>query len=76
MTGRVTIDGTSFDLADLGERARERARGFRLAEARLAEAEALHAALVRAKNGYIADLHAEIVRDRAGVALGAMPGGD
>jgi len=76
MTGRVTIDGTSHDLAGLGARARELARDVRQAEAMLREAEALRAALTRAKNAYIADLHAEIVRDRAGVALGALVDGD
>jgi hypothetical protein len=76
MTGRVVIDGTSRDLAGLGARARELARDVRQAEAMLREAEALRAALTRAKNAYIADLHAEIVRDRAGVALGALVDGD
>jgi len=76
MARRIVLEDRVYDIADLGDGAREAVEAFDQAEAMLREAEALRAALTRAKNAYIADLHAEIVRDRAGVALGALVDGD
>lgn len=72
MVDRIVLDGDSFDAAALPASAREALDAFLFAQDRLREAEALQAALIRARNSYIAELRGEIVTARSGVDLAGL----
>lgn len=72
---RLRIDGVETPLDTLAPDLREAAERLGFAEARLRRLENRHALLLRARNGYVADLRAEVVRLRSGLDLGGPGGG-
>ena len=69
---KIRIDGQSYEIKSLGQNAIVLLERLKNTQAGIQEKQNLYSLLLRAKNGYIADLNAEIVQDRSGVDLGAL----
>ena len=69
---KIRIDGQSYEINSLGQNAIVLVERLKSTQAGIQEKQNLYSLLLRAKNGYIADLNAEIVQDRSGVDLGAL----
>lgn len=65
----LRLDGRDHDLSQASDEARALVTQLRQLDGLLAEKTNLLALLHRAKNGYIADLKAEMIRTRTGVDL-------
>ena len=69
---KIRIDGQSYEINSLGQNAIILLERLKSTQADIQEKQNLYSLLLRAKNGYIADLNAEIVQDRSGVDLAAL----
>jgi len=69
---KIRIDGQSYEIKSLGQNAIVLLERLKNTQAGIQEKQNLYSLLLRAKNGYIADLNAEIVQDRSGVDLAAL----
>ena len=69
---KIRIDGQSYEIKSLGQNAIVLLERLKSTQAGIQEKQNLYSLLLRAKNGYIADLNAEIVQDRSGVDLAAL----
>ena len=69
---KIRIDGQSYEINSLGQNAILLLERLKNTQTSIQEKQNLYSLLLRAKNGYIADLNAEIVQDRSGVDLGAL----
>ena len=69
---KIRIDGQSYEINSLGQNAIVLVERLKNTQTSIQEKQNLYSLLLRAKNGYIADLNAEIVQDRSGVDLGAL----
>lgn len=69
---KIRIDGQSYEINSLGQNAIILLEQLKSTQADIQEKQNLYSLLLRAKNGYIADLNAEIVQDRSGVDLAAL----
>lgn len=69
---KIRIDGQSYEINSLGQNATLLVERLKNTQTSIQEKQNLYSLLLRAKNGYIADLNAEIVQDRSGVDLGAL----
>ena len=76
MGDRFLFEGRSYERAALSAEGRETLDALHFVQQRLHEAEGIEAALIRARNSYIAELRGEIVCRRSGVDLGALLDGD
>ncbi|MDA8635724.1 DUF6447 family protein [Rhodobacteraceae bacterium] len=69
---KIRIDGQSYEINSLGQHAIVLVERLKNTQTSIQEKQNLYSLLLRAKNGYIADLNAEIVQDRSGVDLSAL----
>lgn len=69
---KIRIDGQSYEINLLGKNAIVLVERLKNTQTSIQEKQNLYSLLLRAKNGYIADLNAEIVQDRSGVDLAAL----
>lgn len=69
---RFSIDGFEYDAAQLPPELRPLIDRMAFTQHRLQELADQQALLLRAKNAYISDLKAEIVKARSGVDFGAL----
>ena len=69
---KIRIDGQSYEINSLGQNAIVLVERLKNTQTSIQEKQNLYSLLLRAKNGYIADLNAEIVQDRSGVDLAAL----
>ena len=69
---KIRIDGQSYEINSLGQNAIVLVERLKNTQTSIQEKQNLYSLLLRAKNGYIADLNAEIVQDRSGVDLSAL----
>ena len=69
---KIRIDGQSYEINSLGKNAIVLVERLKNTQTSIQEKQNLYSLLLRAKNGYIADLNAEIVQDRSGVDLAAL----
>lgn len=72
MTQRFRIDGAEYDAGMLPPEGQALVERMTFATLRLQELMNQQALLTKAKNAYIADLTAEIIKGRTGVDLGAL----
>ena len=69
---KIRIDGQSYEINSLGQNAIILIERLKSTQAGIQEKQNLYSLLLRAKDGYIADLNAEIVQSSSGVDLAAL----
>jgi hypothetical protein len=72
MIRTVRFGGKEHDRSVLSGVGRENLAQFEYLEARLQEAENMHAVLTKARRAYIADIKNEMIRGKSGVDLSAL----
>lgn len=72
MSRRFRIDGVEYSAAALSSEGQALVERLTFAQLRLQELLNQQALLTKAKNAYIADLKAEIIKGRTGVDLAAL----
>ena len=74
MTERIKFGGKTYDLSVLSAEGRRTLEMLKYTIDRLEVAQQKEAALKRAKNAYVSDLRAEIVKGTSGIDLDALLG--
>lgn len=72
MGQKIRLDDKLYDVEALSPQGRELLSAFERANARIAELSKLHAALIRAREGYMNDLKREVVKARTGVDIASL----
>lgn len=72
MGRKIRLDDKLYDADALSPKGRELLSALENATARISELSNLHAALVRAREGYTSDLKREVVKARSGVDIASL----
>jgi hypothetical protein len=68
----LRLDGEDYDLSNASDKAQEAVARLQFLEVQTQEKANILAVLTKAKNAYIADLKAEIVKNKSGVDLSTL----
>jgi hypothetical protein len=68
----LRLDGEEFDLSKASDKAKAFVARLQHLDRQFEERSNMLAVLTRAKNGYIADLKTEIIKEKTGVDLSAL----
>ena len=68
----LRLDGDDYDLSNASDKARSTVARLQFLEVQTQEKANILAVLTKAKNAYIADLKAEIVKNKSGVDLSTL----
>ena len=69
MTQKITLDGVDYETSDLSENSQKLLAAYQHATLRLQETKNMQAILTRAKNSYLSELKAEVVKGKTGLDL-------
>lgn len=72
MSNKIALEIGEFSVADLHENGRLLVKKLEFVQSALVELHNKKAMMNRAKNGYISDLKAEIIENKAGLDMSAM----
>lgn len=76
MSQKINFDGVEYDAGSLSEEGKKLLVAYQHVNAQLQEAVNMRAILTRAKNSYVSELKAEMVKGKTGLDLSDLFGDD
>lgn len=69
MAQKISFDGVEYDVSNLSESGKQLLAAYQHVTSRLQETKNMQAILTRAKNSYLSELKAEVVKGKTGLDL-------